>query len=87
MEKRAEPEPGESALIADIRTRLRRHSHVDAWPDLVWLIERRTGSSKPAWELALDGCRAFGVDDKKAWPAAAVIFCLLYSIHLVDDLL
>ncbi|MEO1083579.1 MAG: polyprenyl synthetase family protein [Acidobacteriota bacterium] len=87
MVDKAEPALGGHTLIADIRRRLRRYEHVEGWPDLVWLVERETGDGRPAWQLALDGCRACGVDEKKAWPAAAVIFSLLYSIHLVDDLL
>ncbi|MEM8997064.1 MAG: polyprenyl synthetase family protein [Acidobacteriota bacterium] len=87
MVDKAEPVLGGHTLIADIRRRLRRHEHVEGWPDVVWLVDRETGDGRPAWQLALDGCRACGVDEKRAWPAAAVIFSLLYSIHLVDDLL
>ena len=78
---------GDKSLIADIRRRILRRAEASGWQDLKWLVERPTKGGRATWDLSIDACVAVGGDAKAAWPAAASVFCLLYSIHLGDDLL
>ena len=78
---------GDGGLIADIRRRILRRPEIADWKDLKWLVERPTRGGRATWDLSNDACVAVGGEPQAAWPAAASVFCLLYSIHLVDDLL
>lgn len=58
------------------------------WPEIVDLIKRPINQDTlPCWEHPVLACLATGGTKGQAVPGAAAIFCLLYSIHLVDDLL
>ena len=75
-------------VIEEIRAELGSIPEVAAWLDMARLVRRSIQSAaKPCWEYPLLACRAVGGKDEQALPGAGVIFCLLYSIHLVDDLL
>ncbi|MEM9553725.1 MAG: polyprenyl synthetase family protein [Acidobacteriota bacterium] len=55
---------------------------------LVELIERPVRrTSRHVWDLAADASEACGGTREAAAPVAAAVFCSMYSIHLVDDLL
>lgn len=75
-------------IVQKIRDELLALPEVAAWPELVELIERPTvDGAFPCWEHPVLACRAVGGTEEQALPGAAAIFCLLYSMHLVDDLL
>lgn len=75
-------------LILRIRQLLAERSDVESWEMLVELIDRPVRDTKRhVWDLAVDACRAFGGTGDDAVPAAAAVFCLMYGIHLVDDVL
>jgi geranylgeranyl diphosphate synthase type I len=75
-------------VIQRIRVELLSVPELASWPELATLIERPTDEETlPCWELPVLACQAVGGGAEQAWPGAAAIFCLLYSIHLVDDLL
>lgn len=75
-------------IIEYIRARLAEISEVAAWPEMMSLIGRTTDpASMPCWEYPVMACRAVGGTKEQALPGTAAIFCLLYSMHLVDDLL
>lgn len=75
------------ALIRAIQERLKRFPEVSQWPELLSLIERERQSARPCWEFTLDACEAVGGLRSEAEAGASVVFCVLQSIHLVDDLL
>lgn len=59
-----------------------------AWPIVEELVRRELRpNAKPCWEYAFHAAEACGAESGVALRAAAAIFCLLHSIHLVDDLL
>lgn len=75
-------------VVERIRDQLLSVPELASWPEIVRLIERQTDEvTIPCWEHPLLACRAVGGAEESALPGAAAIFCLLYSIHLVDDLL
>lgn len=75
-------------VVQRIRNELLAIPEVASWPDLVALIELPTArSALPCWEHPLLACRAVGGTEDQALPGAAAIFCLVYSMHLVDDIL
>jgi geranylgeranyl pyrophosphate synthase len=75
-------------VVQRIRAELLSVPELASWPEIVRLIERPTkAEAMPCWELPVRACRAVGGTAGEALPGAAAIFCLLYSIHLVDDLL
>lgn len=76
-----------AGLIRAIQERLRRFPEVSQWPELLSLVERETLSARPCWEFTLDACEVVGGSRHDAEAGASVVFCMLYSIHLVDDLL
>ncbi len=58
------------------------------WPEFADLTGGSSaGQSTPCWEYPLIGAQAVEGQQQVAIPAAAAIFCLLQSIHLVDDIL
>lgn len=71
-----------------IREQLLGHAEMSQWPEFVELVNRSTrDSGTPCWDYALLACRAEGGDEAKALPATVAIFCQLYGIHLLDDLI
>jgi geranylgeranyl pyrophosphate synthase len=81
-------ETHDTLLVSYIRNRIQALSLVKAWPEMITLIDRPIlSASRPCWEYPLLACRAVGGESATAWPAASAIFCMLQSIHLVDDLL
>lgn len=75
-------------VVHKIRAELLSVPELSSWPEIVRLVERPTQETAiPCWELPVRACRAVGGEEEQAIPGAAAIFCLLYSIHLVDDLL
>lgn len=74
--------------IDKIKALLLAFPEVEGWPDLKTLIARSGApSNKPCWEYPLHACRAVGCAADAALPGAAAIFCMLHSLHLIDDLL
>jgi geranylgeranyl pyrophosphate synthase len=83
METRKRPD-----ALAFAREQLLSFPEIAEWPAFRQLIERKVRvSSRPVWEYVFDGCEAMGSEPARALPAATAIFCMLGSIHLVDDLL
>jgi geranylgeranyl diphosphate synthase type I len=75
-------------VIDRIRSELASIPEVAAWPEMVRLVERASDPREnPCWEYPILACQAVGGTAEQALPGAAAVFCLLYSIHLVDDLL
>jgi geranylgeranyl pyrophosphate synthase len=75
-------------VVQRIRAALLAVPELASWPEIVELIERPVDEeSIPCWEQPLLACRAVGGAEAQALPGATAIFCLLYSIHLADDLL
>ena len=75
-------------MTEEIRALLASIPEVSEWPDMTRLIQRSTSpDSMPCWEYTVLACRSAGGTKKQALPGAAAIFCLVYSMHLVDDLL
>ncbi|MCP3997355.1 MAG: hypothetical protein GY722_20205 [bacterium] len=75
-------------MIEDVRSLLASIPEVSGWPEMSRLIQRPTASNtKPCWEYPVLACRSAGGTEEQALPGAAAIFCLVYSMQLVDDLL
>ena len=77
-----------SSTIDHIRKQLLGHQELSQWPEFVELVNRpvREGGI-PCWEYAVLACRAEGADPANALPATVTLFCQLYGIHLLDDLI
>ena len=61
---------------------------VRAWPLVGELVRREVRQhAKPCWDYAFHAAEAVGGVASRAVPSAAAVFCMLHSIHLVDDLL
>ncbi|MEM1206782.1 MAG: polyprenyl synthetase family protein [Acidobacteriota bacterium] len=75
-------------LLENIRTTLSDMPELSRWPEVRRLIDRpvRPGS-RPTWNYPATACAAVGAPPKAVLPAAVAVFCSLYSIHLVDDML
>ncbi len=75
-------------IVQSIRAELLSIPELASWPEMVSIIERPVlEGTIPCWEHPVLACRAVGGEERQALPGAVAIFCLLYSIHLVDDLL
>ncbi|MCG8459917.1 MAG: polyprenyl synthetase family protein [Holophagales bacterium] len=86
--EKSEGEGHDAETVRYIRRCLKSMDEVEAWPELIEMIDRPVRPhAKPSWEYVFHGCEAVGGERRAALPASASIFCLLYSIHLVDDLL
>lgn len=77
-----------SSTIDHIREQLLGHEELSQWPEFVELVNRQVREGGiPCWEYAVLACRAEGADPAKALPATVALFCQLYGIHLLDDLI
>jgi len=75
-------------LVDQIRTELMRLPQVASWEQMRELVHRPTDDrSMACWDYTVRACRAVGGTQEQAVPGAAAIFCMMYSIHLVDDML
>ena len=75
-------------MIEEIRSLLTSIPEVSDWPEMARLVQRPTAShTKPCWEYVVSACRSVGGTEEQALPGAAAVFCLVYSMPLVDDLL
>lgn len=76
------------ALLEEIQQRLLSNRSVESWPEMAGLVQRSVApDASPCWEYPVFAAIAAGGDAADAAPATAAIFCLLQSIHLVDDIL
>lgn len=78
----------QSRILEHIRTQLLDHPELSQWPDYVELVNRPvTEGALPCWEYAVLACKAEGGREEDALPATVALFCQLYGIHLLDDLI
>ncbi len=75
-------------ILESIKKALLSIPEVSGWPEMVDLIAPLTDpDSKPCWEYPPLACQASGGREEQALPGAAAVFCLIQSMHLVDDML
>ncbi len=75
-------------MIEAIRQALFEDHGISSWPEMARIVERPVvKETTPCWEYPCLACRAVGGQEEEALAGAAAVYCLLNSIHLVDDLL
>ncbi|MDC8006170.1 polyprenyl synthetase family protein [Aureisphaera galaxeae] len=74
--------------VSQIKDLLLNHPIVNKWPEIATIINKISPREDFAsWDYATWACTLVGGKEEDSLPATAANYCLLQSIHLVDDLL
>lgn len=75
-------------ILELIQQQLLSVPEVAGWPELRQLVARpAVQRSTAVWEIPALVCRALGGTAEAALPSCSAIYCVLLSVHLVDDVL